>query len=129
MKSDGIKPDDEPVQILNRLKKEDGSLVEAPNLVRSAQGVYFFFIRVIVLIRGIYDVKYATARETAGPYMRAKKPLLKLGDFGLVSPGGATVSKDGRKLVFHADCPEGRWMWVGAIELEGAEVRIVPPPT
>ncbi|KKZ63699.1 hypothetical protein EMCG_02006 [[Emmonsia] crescens] len=94
MKSDGIRPDDEPVQILDRLKKEDGPLVEALNS------------------------GYATARETAGPYMRAKKPLLKSGDFGLGSPGGATVAKDGRKLVFHA-VRRGGGYGLGLLSLRG----------
>ncbi|OJD16686.1 hypothetical protein AJ78_03156 [Emergomyces pasteurianus Ep9510] len=125
MKPDGTRLDGEPVQILDRLEKEDGPLIEAPNLVRSADGVYFLFYSSHCSESRDYDVKYATAREIAGPYTRAKKPLLKSGDFGLVSPGGATVSKDGKKIVFHADCAEGRCMWVGAIELKGTDAKII----
>ncbi|OAX80845.1 hypothetical protein ACJ72_04817 [Emergomyces africanus] len=129
MKPDGIRPDGEPVQILDRLEKEDGPLIEAPNLVRSANGIYFLFYSSHCSDSRDYDVKYATARELAGPYTRAKTPLLKSGDFGLVSPGGATVSKDGKNIVFHAHCAEGRCMWVGAIELKGTNAKIVPAPS
>lgn len=42
MLRDGVTPDGEPVQILDRTA-EDGPLVEAPYLVRSKEGVYFLF--------------------------------------------------------------------------------------
>ncbi|KLJ09381.1 hypothetical protein EMPG_15198, partial [Blastomyces silverae] len=113
---------------------EDGPLVEAPSLIRSAQGVYFLFYSSHCSDSRAYDVKYATAREIRGPYVRAEQPLLKTGDFGLVAPGGASVSTDGGKIAFHADCGgegEGgrRCMWVAAVEIDGLEARVVPSPS
>ncbi|OAT01045.1 glycosyl hydrolase family 43 protein, variant [Blastomyces dermatitidis ER-3] len=130
MKADGIRADGEAVQILDRVEKEDGPLVEAPSLIRSAQGVYFLFYSSHCSDSRAYDVKYATARRITGPYVRAERPLLKTGDFGLVAPGGASVSKDGGKIAFHADCgDEGRCMWVAAVEIDGLEARVVASPS
>ncbi|EQL33000.1 hypothetical protein BDFG_04898 [Blastomyces dermatitidis ATCC 26199] len=130
MKADGIRADGEAVQILDRVAKEDGPLVEAPSLIRSAQGVYFLFYSSHCSDSRAYDVKYATARRITGPYVRAERPLLKTGDFGLVAPGGASVSKDGGKIAFHADCgDEGRCMWVAAVEIDGLEARVVASPS
>ncbi|PGH09974.1 hypothetical protein GX51_00240 [Blastomyces parvus] len=132
MKADGIRRDGEAVQILDRIEAEDGPLVEAPALVRSARGVYFLFYSSHCANTRAYDVKYATAGEIEGPYVRAERPLLKTGDFGLVAPGGASVSKDGGKIAFHADCGGeggggGRCMWVAGLEIEGLEARVVVP--
>ncbi|OJD12024.1 hypothetical protein ACJ73_09417 [Blastomyces percursus] len=130
MKAGGLRADGEAVQILDRVEKEDGPLVEAPSLIRSAQGVYFLFYSSHCSNSRAYDVKYATAKEITGPYVKAGKPLLKTGDFGLLAPGGASVSKDGGKIAFHADCgEEGKCMWVAGVEIDGLEARIVPSPS
>lgn len=42
MRKDGITPDGLPIQLLDRTP-EDGPLVEAPDIVRSKEGVYFLF--------------------------------------------------------------------------------------
>lgn len=60
-------------------------------------------------------MKYAYSNSLEGPYERASRPLLKTGDFDLMSPGGATFSEDGTKMVFHAACETGRCMYsIGA---------------
>lgn len=42
MLKDGVTPDGPPIQILDRIA-EDGPLVEAPDIVRSKEGIYFLF--------------------------------------------------------------------------------------
>lgn len=120
LESDGVTPVGEPVEILN-VTKDDGPLVEAPNIVKSEQGVYFLFFSSHCFTSPWYDVKFATSTSLKGPYKRAKRALLKTGDYGLIAPGGATVSRDGTKMVFHADCEEYRCMYAAGIKIHSNE--------
>jgi hypothetical protein len=100
--ADGVTTVGDPVQILDRAA-EDGPLVEAPSIVRAADGRYVLFYSSHCFTSPNYDVKYAFADSVAGPYVRSGRSLLRSGDFGLVSPGGATSVDAGNKIVFHAD--------------------------
>jgi len=116
LESDGITPVGDPVEILN-IDKSDGPLVEAPNIYRSEEGIYFLFFSSHCFTSPLYDIKYATSKSLKGPYVRARRALLKTPDYGLVSPGGATVSRDGTKMVFHANCGSKRCMYVAGINI------------
>ncbi|KAJ5619319.1 Glycoside hydrolase family 43 [Penicillium lagena] len=108
MESNGITKIGEPEIILDIIPS-DGPLVEAPNIIRREDGTYILFYSSHCYTSLWYDVKYAHARSIRGPYTRAAQPLFETGDFDLQSPGGATVSLDGTKMVFHADCdPKNR---------------------
>ncbi|KAL5357563.1 glycosyl hydrolase [Aspergillus floccosus] len=116
LEDDGITPVGDPLQILKN-EESDGPLVEAPNLIYT-QGLYYLFFSSHCFTSPEYDVKYAYSTSLNGPYVRAARPLLKSGDFGLKSPGGATVSRDGTKIVFHADCKTSwRCMFAAAIDI------------
>ncbi|KAF9894548.1 hypothetical protein FE257_006433 [Aspergillus nanangensis] len=116
LEEDGVTPVGDPVEILYN-EDIDGPLVEAPNLIRT-QGLYYLFFSSHCYRSPGYDIKYAYSTELQGPYVRAARPLLKTGDFGLRSPGGATVSQDGTKMVFHADCDSSwRCMYAAAIDI------------
>lgn len=117
LKEDGITPVGDPVQILESNEHDDGPLVESPNLVRTAEGVYYLFFSSHCFVSPKYDVKYAFSSSVRGPYTRAKRPLLKSGDFGLKGPGGATVCTDGTKMVFHANCDDVRCMYIAGIHI------------
>lgn len=77
-----------------------------------------------------YDTKYAVSRQILGPYVKAKEPLLVSGGFGgrLKSPGGAEVSPDAGRIMFHADREAGdasvREMWVGELRVREGVVTI-----
>lgn len=68
-----------------------------------------------------------------GPYTKTGKPLLVSGDNGvsgvLNSPGGADVSPDVDRFVFHADKEVGdarvRQMRVGRLKAQGTVVEVV----
>ena len=111
---DGVTPVGEPVPILDR-EDNDGPLVEAPSIYQSAEGIYFLFFSSGCYTSPSYDIKYATATEIAGPYTKASKPLLKSGDGpNLNGPGGASVSADGKVMIFHATLnPRGRPLYRG----------------
>ncbi|KAK1147302.1 hypothetical protein N8T08_001379 [Aspergillus melleus] len=117
LKDDGVTSVDDPVQILTN-EKSDGPLVEAPNLIRTDEGVYYLFFSSHCFTSPLYDIKYAYSASLKGPYTRASRALLKKGDFDLESPGGATVSSDGTRMVFHANC-EGnrRCMYVAGLNI------------
>lgn len=116
LESDGVTPVRNPVKILD-ITESDGPLVEAPDIIRTEQGVYYLFFSSHCWTSPQYNVKYAHSLSIKGPYVRAPRPLLQTGDFNLTSPGGATVSPDGTKMVFHANCATGRCMFVAGIDI------------
>ncbi|KAF5021647.1 hypothetical protein F66182_6305 [Fusarium sp. NRRL 66182] len=101
---DGSTPIGKPLTILDRIASEDGPLVEAPSLVRTASGQYLLFFSSHMYTDNEYDVKYALADKVEGPYIRGEKPFLKTPELGLNGPGGGTSSEDGEFMVFHAWC-------------------------
>ncbi|KAF2473536.1 Arabinanase/levansucrase/invertase [Lindgomyces ingoldianus] len=103
LEQDGTTPLGPPVKILDRTY-EDGPLVEAPNLIRTVEGIYFLFFSSGCTRLPSYDVKYATSSNITGPYVRSPKRLLKTGDMGLLAPGSVSVTQDKSKwrMVFHA---------------------------
>lgn len=122
---DGITIIGPATQILDR-GPYDGPLIEAPSLVK-VDGVYFLFFSSNCYNGPYYDTSYATATNIAGPYTKASAPLLVTGG-RLNSPGGTTVSKDGTKILFHADLNPSdastRQMWTGDIKISGTTVTI-----
>lgn len=116
LESDGITKIGDPVIILD-INDTDGPLVEAPNIVRMNNGTYYLFFSSHCFTSLGYNVKYAHSKSIKGPYTRAARPLLQTDDFGLQAPGGATVSQDGTKMVFHANCDGWRCMYAAAIDI------------
>ncbi|PWY90898.1 Arabinanase/levansucrase/invertase [Aspergillus heteromorphus CBS 117.55] len=116
LENDGVTPTGDPVQILTN-EKVDGPLVEAPNIIRSDEGVYYLFFSSHCFTSSKYNVKYAYSTSLRGPYTRAERALFQSGDFGLKSPGGATVSPNGTQMVFHANCGKYRCMYAAAINI------------
>ncbi|KAL8766566.1 MAG: hypothetical protein Q9209_006709 [Squamulea sp. 1 TL-2023] len=116
--------------ILDR-DKNDGPLIEAPSLAYStSEEMYLLFFSSNCYNGVLYDISYATAKNVLGPYTKAKQPLLVSGDHGgrLKSPGGAEVSPDASRIVFHgnreAGKPAVREMWVGELSVRGNVVTI-----
>lgn len=131
LSASGLEPIDSPIAILNRTAS-DGPLVEAPDLIRSHEGIYFLFFSSGCTRAPSYDLKYATATDIRGPYTRAERPLLQTGDWGLHAPGSAGLFADGEgrwNIVFHARvaAEQGRVraMFVGRVEVEGRRARFV----
>ncbi|PYI02421.1 Arabinanase/levansucrase/invertase [Aspergillus sclerotiicarbonarius CBS 121057] len=125
LQNDGVTPVGDPVEILTN-EKVDGPLVEAPVIILTDQGVYYLFFSSHCYTSPKYNVKYAYSTSLRGPYIRAERPLFKSGDFGLKSPGGATPSVDGTRMVFHANCGgHDRCMYAAAINIS-ANYTITP---
>ncbi|KAL4902177.1 hypothetical protein BDW74DRAFT_65069 [Aspergillus multicolor] len=110
----------------------DGPLVEAPSVVK-ADGVYYLFYSSHMFNSPDYDSKYATAPSVAGPYTRRGR-VVAPGDPSnvgpLSGPGGADISADGTKFVFHAninneDPSGGRAMYATRVSLQGGDVTFV----
>ncbi|KAJ9196084.1 CAZyme family GH43 [Paecilomyces variotii] len=121
LESDGVTPVGDPVEILSR-DSSDGPLVEAPAIVRTEQGMYYLFFSSNCYNNPAYNVKFAWSQSLKGPYTRASRPLLQTDDYGLRSPGGADVSSDGKKMVFHAYCSAtDRCMYAAAIDIRSNE--------
>ena len=129
---DGIAQEGYPEQILDRIES-DGPLIEAPALIRSQEGIYFLFFSSGCTRSRSYTVKYATAKDILGPYIRAPKPLLKTGDWGLLSPGSVGIHKDssggGWNMAFHARIATAdgkvRAMFTTKLDLVGTVARMV----
>ncbi|OJI81970.1 hypothetical protein ABZX51_001759 [Aspergillus tubingensis] len=124
LNDDGVTPVGDPVQILTN-EKVDGPLVEAPDIIRTDRGIYYLFFSSHCYTSSKYSVKYAWSTSLKGPYTRAERPLFRTGDFGLKSPGGATASIDGSKIVFHAFCGDYRCMFAAAMNIT-ANYTILP---
>ena len=126
----GTNPVGDPIQLLNR-GKYDGPLIEAPNLVRSPDGIYVLFFSSNCYNSPLYDISYATSSSLKGPYTKSKTALLLPGNHGLLSPGGATVTPDGKTMVYHADLKWSdaavRQMYMSTIEISGTNVNLVFP--
>lgn len=121
VQADGITPAGAPVQLLDRIDS-DGPLIEAPNLIRSADGTYNLFFSSNCYTTPNYDVAFATAPSITGPYTRTG-PLIKTGSDGLTAPGGASIAADGVHMVFHANFNSGRAMFTNTIQGEGRGIR------
>ena len=104
------------VQILDR-SHAAGPLVEAPNLVRSADGKYVLFFSSNCFSTKWYDISYAIADKVEGPYVKAG-PFAVTGTAGLYSPGGASVTPDGTRMVFHAGKVGHRQMYTARIRID-----------
>jgi hypothetical protein len=59
---------------------------------------------------------YTKNTSTAAPLAVTNKP------FTVTSPGGATATRDGKNMVFHANCDPGRCMFVQPISVSGTTV-------
>ncbi|GKT58773.1 glycosyl hydrolase family 43 protein [Colletotrichum tofieldiae] len=126
VEADGISKVGDPVQILGRTDA-DGPLVEAPNLVRTGEGLYILFFSSFCFNSDRYNVNYATSKSLKGPYTRASRMLLQTGDFNLTAPGGATSVDGGGQMVFHGNCPETspqRCMYQTLYSVTGRDVII-----
>jgi hypothetical protein len=129
LQADGTSPDGAPIPILDRTAA-DGPLVEAPELVRSHEGVYFLFFSSGCTRNPSYDLKYATADDITGPYTRSSAPLLQTDDWDLHAPGSAGLFPAGKgqwNLVFHARVGGRiRAMFTGRLEFKGRKAKFVP---
>ncbi|KAK2024998.1 glycosyl hydrolase family 43 protein [Colletotrichum zoysiae] len=126
VQADGVTKVGDAVQVLGRTDA-DGPLVEAPNLVRTGDGLYILFFSSFCFNSDRYNVNYATSRSLKGPYQRAPRMLLQTGDFNLTAPGGATSKVGGGQMVFHAVCPgaaPSRCMYQTAYSVTGTNVIV-----
>lgn len=122
--ADGVTLQGGPMTLLDNEGLTDDGVVEAPSLVKSAEGEYVLFFS-----RGCYStnytVSYATANNVAGPYTR-RADLLADGVDGLSGPGGADVLWDTVHMVFHANAASNytndRLLHTAIIDIEGVNV-------
>jgi beta-xylosidase len=120
--ADGITPKGNPIELLDR-SDSDGPLIEAPNLVRTADGGYALFFSSNCFTTPGYDVAYATSKSLLGPYVKTPNPLIMTGMQGLTAPGGASIAADGQHMVFHANVGTGRGMFTTTISGQGNSIR------
>jgi beta-xylosidase len=118
LEADGVTPVGSPIELLDR-GDADGPLIEAPNMLLY-EGTYFLFFSSNCYSTTLYDVSYATASSVRGPFTKSSAPLMVTNNpFEITAPGGATATVDGRSMVFHANCPEGRCMFESDITISG----------
>ncbi|KAJ3876268.1 glycoside hydrolase family 43 protein [Lentinula edodes] len=114
-------------EILDR-DDNDGPLIEAPSLTRSVEGVYFLTFSSNCYSTSLYDVSYATATNVLGPYTKQPWLMITGTPFAqLYAPGGADITPDGTKLVFHADLgttSDTRQLYTAEITLSGTTISI-----
>lgn len=129
MHSDGVQPDGDPIQILDR-DDNDGPLIEAPSIMLK-DGIYYLSFSSNYYNTEKYDTSYAYATSIKGPWKKQHAPDAPLFVTGtgsknagkLSAPGGSDFSVDGTKVVFHAnlngkDIHGGRAMFVSNITVK-----------
>ncbi|KAL0264440.1 hypothetical protein SLS55_000390 [Diplodia seriata] len=102
---DGFTRIGSPVRILDS-GAEDGPLVEAPSLARTPDGKFVLFYSSNCYSGSNYDIAFAWADRVTGPYVKVAR-LAVTGTGGLYAPGGAGISPDGSRMVFHASNGKG----------------------
>jgi len=127
VEADGVTPVGDAVQIFDR-DADDGPLVEAPNLILQGD-TYFLFYSSYCFTDPQYSVKYATASSITGPYTRSGVQLVQTGQYGLTSPGGATVCGCGEGMVFHGFCGDvaaqnERCMYAANVIVSGSNITL-----
>lgn len=130
LNADGLGLAGEPVELLRHDAAWEKPLVEAPSLVRVADGRYVLFYSGGWWESDGYAVGYATAADPLGPFRKetvagpwyASEP-------GMAGPGGAEVFRDaaGRwHMVFHAWTPGqvgyenggARSLWIARLDFD-----------
>ncbi|KAI0884349.1 glycoside hydrolase family 43 protein [Annulohypoxylon maeteangense] len=126
VEQDGVTKIGDPIQIFDRTD-EDGPLVEAPSMVRTANGMYILFFSSGCYLEPTYNVNYATASSLTGPFERADDPMIRTGEYNLRAPGGATAVNVRNQvgIAYHANCPAGRCLHTSPTVINGREVRVV----
>ncbi|KAI8633275.1 endo-arabinase [Xylariaceae sp. FL1651] len=130
--ADGVtKVGEGAIQLLDRVPRIDGPLVESPSLVRTSEGTYVLFFSSGCSDDSSYQIRYATAPGVLGPYERVEKPLASSKTTGFIGPGGATVINLGNTsdlaVSFGAECPGGRCFWVYKLKVDGNTISLVRP--
>ncbi|KAI1376599.1 glycoside hydrolase family 43 protein [Hypoxylon crocopeplum] len=123
---DGVTKIGDSVQIFDR-SNDDGPLVEAPSLLRTANGLYILFFSSGCYLESTYNVNYATSTSVKGPFQRAPRPMIRTGEYTLQAPGGATAVNVGDRvgIAYHANCPAGRCMHTSQTVVDGREIRVM----
>ncbi|KAF2165293.1 glycoside hydrolase family 43 protein [Zasmidium cellare ATCC 36951] len=99
----------------------DNGIVEAPSLAKVGS-TYVLFFSSGCYATSNYRVNYATSSSLLGPYTRHSGSLFQNGTYGLNSPGGASIARDGQHLVFHANYGSGRALYTDVISVSGTTV-------
>lgn len=95
----------------------DHRLIEGPNLA-ILNGQYYLFFSSNCFTSTLYDISFAVSSSVYGPFTK-RGPLLVSPELGLRGPGGASISKDGAYIVFHAGVVGARNMYAGKIDQQG----------
>ena len=101
-------------------------MVEAPSLVKSAEGKYILFFSSGDFAGSTYTLSYAVSNTLTESYSR-QPALLKTGSHGFYSPGGADILYDAKHIVFHSDkgtSSSVRQLYVGEVQIDGTRVSI-----
>lgn len=99
VKADGITLVGKPIELMDWQEGDFGS-IEAPAIYKTPLGKYVLTYSKGNTATAKYTASYAVANKVTGPYVR-KGDVLKTGDFGLNAPGGAEITWNGERMVFH----------------------------
>lgn len=120
--SDGVSKTGSASQLVTNDGGE-GPDVEAPAMIRAADGTYVLFYSGGCYSTDAYTVSYATSQSPTGGFTK-RGNLFASGDDGLTGPGGADVALTGEYMVFHglADGGPRRFMYTAEITVSGTSV-------
>jgi arabinan endo-1,5-alpha-L-arabinosidase len=95
VEADGVTPIGDPIKALTNDPDTEGGLIEAPYLVQHHRQYYLFY-SYGSWQNETYTTGYAVAEKLAGPWVRAKEPLMTTRSMkgAVIGPGGASFAGD-----------------------------------
>ncbi|CAK4034508.1 glycoside hydrolase family 43 [Lecanosticta acicola] len=119
--ADGVTLQGSKSQLVDNQGSSDDGIVEAPSLTKCGSTYVLFFSSGCFTTTN-YKVNYATSTSLTGGFQRAQNALFQTGTQNLTAPGGASIDRDAKHLVFHANYNGGRALWTDIVTIDGDQV-------
>lgn len=131
---DGTRLVGEPSKLIKQDLPWEGSLIEAPFVVRDGD-TYHLFYSANDYGSWSYAEGHATGPSPTGPFVKDADPVLASNDVAAGPGGGAVVLAGGRVwMAYHAWAPDaigssvpGRQLWLSEVSFDGARASVEPP--
>ncbi len=136
LSEDGARLVGKPSRLIKQDLAWEGSLIEAPFVVRSGE-TYHLFYSANDYASSSYAEGHAAGSSPTGPFRKDAEPVLASNDVA-AGPGGGAIVMDGARawMAYHAWAPDaigsgppGRQLWLSEVIFSGQRAAVEPPQT